>query len=599
MAIAKQIFGWFGRKVALYVLLVLAILAAAFVVPWIKTEWTGPAANLNRAQQLEDINAALKQRQSALQNQLQASGQAAKEKSIVQIDAMLVEARQARDQAIARRRSDSQRASSFLRLDATALLNDRMTELDIQFRDREIAGLGAMRDRLVKQDALASLIGAAQGQAAQLRVSRERAQEAAQHCRRAEADLNAFEKRWLVRLTLQLYQKREHQALVRARDTQCGHAKRLDAAQRTAEEAARQLEEKRSAAEQVLRTTHGWVDETLPSVTADIEKRIGAERAAAQGSFRAQATLWAERLNLKKVMVQAAFAFALILATPFLIRLFCYYVLAPTAMRRPGIRLIVPGGVGNGEDVPTGLHAQGAARPVIAPAQRSATSVSIILGAGEELLVRQDYLQSSSHVGDKSTQWFLDWRHPLTSFATGLTFLTRIRGEGQMTSVSAVQDPFAEVTVLTLPEGSACVLQPRALAAFVQQVNRPLRVTSHWRLFSLNAWLTMQLRYLVFHGPVALVIKGGRGVRTERAEAGRIFGQEQLVGFSANLTYSVTRTETFWPYFLGRESLFKDRVENGEGLLIVEEAPMAGRRAGEMKHGIEGMIDAGMKVFGM
>lgn len=251
--------------------------------------------------------------------------------------------------------------------------------------------------------------------------------------------------------------------------------------------------------------------------------------------------------------------------------------------RRPAIKLKVPGG---------GLA-------VISPSERSATSVAIRLDAADELLVRQDYLQTTSQLGTKGTQWFVDWRAPFTSFANGLTFLTRIRGGGETTTISAVRDPFAEVTVMTLPEGASCVLQPRALAAVIQPLRRRLRVTTHWRLNSVNAWLTMQLRYVVFHGPARLIVKGGRGVRVERAERGRVFAQDQLVGFSADLAYSVTRTETFWPYFLGREQLLKDRVEAGHGVLVVEEAPMAGRNAGQLRRGIEGLIDAVMKAFGM
>ena len=321
----------------------------------------------------------------------------------------------------------------------------------------------------------------------------------------------------------------------------------------------------------------------MESVTAEIDERIAAERTIASGSFRAKLAVWAEEMQLAKVLRQAAVALVLIIASPFLIRLLFYYVLAPIAMRRPAIRLAVPGGSG----------------PPIPLTERSTTSVAVQLQPGEELLVRQDYLQTTSHIGAKGTQWFMDWRHPITSIATGLTFLTRIRGAGETTTVSAVTDPFAEVAVVTLPAASACVLQPRALAAIVQPQATPLRVTSHWRLFSLNAWLTLQLRYLVFHGPARLIVKGGRGVRVEQAERGRVFGQHQLVGFSADLGYSVTRTETFWPYFLGREPLLKDRVESGEGVLIVEEAPMAGRGGRYGRGGLEGMMDAGMKVFGM
>jgi hypothetical protein len=225
--------------------------------------------------------------------------------------------------------------------------------------------------------------------------------------------------------------------------------------------------------------------------------------------------------------------------------------------------------------------------------------VAVRLSKDEELLVRQGYLQSSSLEGDKATRWLLDWRHPLSSLASGLWFLTRIRGEGQVTIVSAVHDPFAEVASVSLPEGASCVLQPRALAAVATPLARPLRVTSHWRLFSLNAWLTLQLRYLVFHGPARLVLKGGRGVRLEQAEEGRMFGQDQLIGFSANLAYSVKRSETFWPYFLGREPLFKDRVEAGMGLLIIEEAPLAGRSGAAGRRGLEGALDASLKAVGL
>lgn len=295
-----------------------------------------------------------------------------------------------------------------------------------------------------------------------------------------------------------------------------------------------------------------------------------------------RARSWANTNNLAGAVRLAAVSLVFIIVSPFLIRLFCYYVLAPIAMRRPHIRLRVSGDAG----------------VAIPPADRSTTSVAVRLAAGEEVLVRQDYLQTTSLAATKGTQWFLDWRHPITSIATGLTFLTRIRGTGELTTVSAVRDPFAELTIVTLPDGAACVLHPRALAAVAQPVAQPLRVATRWRLTSLNAWLTLQLRYVVFHGPARLVIKGARGVRVERAEQGRIFGQDQLVGFSADLSYAVTRTETFWPYLLGRESLLKDRVAAGNGVLIVEEAPFT-RRNGRARRGIEGLIDAGMKVFGM
>lgn len=286
--------------------------------------------------------------------------------------------------------------------------------------------------------------------------------------------------------------------------------------------------------------------------------------------------------TIQALLLKALLILAGIIALPFIIRTIFYYVLAPIAERRASIRISVPGG-GN---VP------------IPPAELSRVSIPITLASGEELLVRQDYLQTSSLSGRKDTRWLLDYRHILSSIASGLSFLTRIRGEGETTTVSAVRDSFAELAQVTLPVGAACVLHPRALVAVVQPEGQPLRITSHWRLLSLNAWLTLQLRYLVFHGPGSLIVKGGRGIRVERAERGRIFGQDQLVGFSADLNYSVTRTETFAPYFFGRDQLFKDKVEQGSGILIIEEAPFSSQQGG-IRRGLEGTLDAGMKAFGL
>lgn len=287
--------------------------------------------------------------------------------------------------------------------------------------------------------------------------------------------------------------------------------------------------------------------------------------------------------TIQTLLKQALIILAGIIALPFIIRTIFYFVLAPFAERRTSIRI-------------KGLDSGGAMIPLT---EHSRISIPITLGQGEELLVRQNYLQSSSLTGKKSTRWLLDYRHFLSSIASGLSFLTRIRGEGEMTTISAVHDNMAELNEVMLPNGSACVLHPRALVAVVQPMGKTMKISSHWRLFSLNAWLTFQLRYLVFHGPVRLIIKGGRGIRIERAERGRIFGQDQLVGFSTDISYSVIRTETFAPYFFGLEQLFKDKVEQGSGILIIEEAPFSSREGRGIRRGLEGALDAGMKAFGL
>ncbi len=311
------------------------------------------------------------------------------------------------------------------------------------------------------------------------------------------------------------------------------------------------------------------------------QKDLGGRAAVARSAVRSH-TVEITGATFKDILQRAVIVLVVIIAMPFLIRVIFFFVLAPLAERRAALRITVPGG----SDI------------AIAPSPPSRVSIPVTIGLNEELLVRQGYLQTTSLAGRFGTQWFLNWRHPLSSIASGLTFLTRIRGDGETTTVSATKDPFAELTELILPAGSACVIHPRSLVAVVQPVGRTMRITSHWRLFSLNAWLTMQLRFMVFHGPGKTLLMGGRGIRVEPAERGRVFGQHQLVGFSADLSYSVARTETFWPYFFGREQLFKDKVREGSGILIVEEAPLSTRNGG-MRRGLEGAFDATLKAFGI
>ncbi|HET9694969.1 MAG TPA: hypothetical protein VFP48_11335, partial [Steroidobacteraceae bacterium] len=167
--------------------------------------------------------------------------------------------------------------------------------------------------------------------------------------------------------------------------------------------------------------------------------------------------------------------------------------------------------------------------------------------------------------------------------------------------VSAQKDPLGEVAVIELPVDAAMVVQPRSVAGVVQPVGRPVVITRHWRLGTLHAWLTLQLRYLVFHGPCHLILKGCRGVRAEQPDwdSPRIINQAATIGFSANLDYRNTRCETFISYLRGKEDLFNDLFAGGPGRFVYEEMPAGRRTAGLTGRGLEGFVDATLKVFGI
>jgi hypothetical protein len=165
--------------------------------------------------------------------------------------------------------------------------------------------------------------------------------------------------------------------------------------------------------------------------------------------------------------------------------------------------------------------------------------------------------------------------------------------------ISATKDPLSEVGIIELAEGAAFVCQPRSLAAVIQESDRPIRITRHWRLGSLQAWLTLQLRFLVFHGPGQLVMKGCRGIRIESAGGGRLINQAATLGFSANLDYANTRCETFVSYWSGKEDLFNDLFTGAPGVYVYEEMPDLKRKSGITGRGLEGFSDALLKVFGV
>lgn len=299
----------------------------------------------------------------------------------------------------------------------------------------------------------------------------------------------------------------------------------------------------------------------------------------------------------KRAWPVALWALLGIILTPVAIKLLFYFVLAPLASRRPPLCLL-PGSAG-AMAVPPGGRV-------------SAVSQALVLAPGEELLVHAQYLQSAAVGAPKSTRWLLSWAMPLTSLAAGLYALTRVLPHGsEPVVVSSTRDPLSEVGVLVLPAGSALALQPRNLIGLVQQQGAPARITRHWRLGHLHSWLTLQLRYVVFHGPARLLVKGCRGVRVEHPHAGRALNQALTMGFSANLLYATTRCETFAAYWMGQQALFNDRfaevgAAQGEapapgqgGYCVYEEMVHPERKTGVTGRGLEGLTDALLKAFGV
>jgi hypothetical protein len=358
----------------------------------------------------------------------------------------------------------------------------------------------------------------------------------------------------------------------------------LDAEIAAYEQAVEQVARLNAARQKALDTVGEEVERRRAELAAISAQITGIDATLSQGTFSRLIVLVREKLPIALGILLG------IILVPIVIKVFFYFVVAPWVMRRPPIRLLAP---------PNGRITPIAGGPADSQGRMSAVSQSVLLGEHQVLLVQPDYLQSTSVLARKKTQWLLNPTIPFSSLLSGMYLLTRVGASGaEPVVISATKDPLIEVGIVELSEGAAFVCQPRSLAGVIQDERGPIRITRHWRVGSLHAWLTLQLRFLVFHGPGQLILKGCRGIRIERAGTGRLINQAATLGFSADLDYANTRCETFVSYWTGKEELFND-LFTGEGVYVYEEMPDLKRTSGITGRGMEGFTDALLKAFGV
>lgn len=247
---------------------------------------------------------------------------------------------------------------------------------------------------------------------------------------------------------------------------------------------------------------------------------------------------------------------------PPLAKLISYFALAPLMARCPPVKIGVAGKT----------------QPAIT---LSRTSVDVPMGPGDILWIKESFLQSSDEGLVKKNRMLLDWHMPLTCLAAGLTELIEMRNATASTSYQATfssqDNAHTELALVTLEQGVSLVLRPSFLAGAIRVGGQELVIRRHWRLFTLQSWLTGQFRYFEFCGPCRLLLAGNRGVRAEVLTASegqplpaRRTNQDATIGFTPGLAYRSVRAETFWAYFRGMNPLFDD-LFIGRGTFLCQE----------------------------
>lgn len=274
---------------------------------------------------------------------------------------------------------------------------------------------------------------------------------------------------------------------------------------------------------------------------------------------------------------------------PPLARIFAYTVFAPFVSGRAPVLL-------------------GPATEALPEITASRSSMDLTLGPGDTLWVREKFLQSSDEGLRKRTKSVLDWGMPLTCLAAGLTelveMLNRSPDATYRATFSSQENPNTELVLVTVPPGASLVLRPSFLAGAVGLGGGKVRIRRHWRLFTMQSWVTGQFRYFEFVGPCRLLVSGSRGVRAEvlSADAGnaspaRRANQDATIGFTPGLAYRPVRAETFWAYFRGMNPLFDDLFE-GEGVFLCQETSAKGPQEETRKFwaGLRGGV---LRIFGL
>lgn len=221
--------------------------------------------------------------------------------------------------------------------------------------------------------------------------------------------------------------------------------------------------------------------------------------------------------------------------------------------------------------------------------------LTVDLGPGESLYARAACVKDYPAAAGKRTRLVWNWAAPLVSYAAGLWELTRVDGGESGCSVSlwSGDDADQQLVLINLSDHPGLVFRPRHLVGVIHQPEK-LRLRRKWRLLSLHAWCTLQLRYILLEGTGRVVLSALGGIEAAApASEERCVTQSAVAGFEGHLRYAVRRNETFWPYLRGREPLFDDCFA-GEGFYLVA---VAGDQRGQSA-GIDGWFDRIVGVVG-
>ncbi len=273
-------------------------------------------------------------------------------------------------------------------------------------------------------------------------------------------------------------------------------------------------------------------------------------------------TVWIGLLNAaRRTGWQLVAITAMVLAGPMVWKSFWFYVLAALASHRPSARI------------------ESAQQPGTLTLGGQGKVLEVRVAPDQPIIARMDWVQQYSPTLNKRTRFLFEWRSPFTSYAAGLAEMTELATGSDAGSdavmLTSGHDPNAYLLALELKDHPGVVLKPNSVVA----VTGSIQLRPRWHLTSLHHWIAGRVRHILFSGTGTVFVSGHGGVALAATGAPTVIEEALVVGYDSRAAFATVRTETFWPYFRNKTSLFDYRFEGGYAAIRQAAAPPSARQS--------------------
>ena len=289
-------------------MLVVAIGASTFVIPWVKQVAVGKTPTQTRAYVLGDAASKIATERNAAVRSFKERARGLRLESIEKLDEQRRDLTKERAQLVGSI-SAAKPAWVLALVDQKMLLAIERSKLRVAVVDQELSAISAARDAAASN-------GASIAAKADLATQQHEVDRLLSPCNQANRDISNYEQRWRWKVR-QWWENAEHQALKTVRDQRCNAARASMSRRDQLAEVARQKTALNRRAQEAFDKTDATT-ETIRNAGANLASDAERARIEFSGSLPERLRAWSERWKLAKLLRTAAFALALIIATPFL-----------------------------------------------------------------------------------------------------------------------------------------------------------------------------------------------------------------------------------------------------------------------------------------